>query len=178
MKQKGGVCFIMNNEQRSSFVKEQITKTLIQMLGTQKLEDISVRDLTDQAGVGRVSFYRNFADKEDILRQESDRLLRQWGQDYESDITSTLDTLFPSLFGFLRHNRQFYTTLYRAGLSGILMDTIVKTINPTKEENTAAAYAKAFMAYGIFGWINDILTVDSTNVDTSDRTFEWDIGDA
>ena len=145
----------MNNMERSSYVREQITRTLIEMLGSRKLEDITVRDLTDRAGVGRVSFYRNIADKEDILRQESDRLLKQWGHAYEANPTSSPETLFPSLFDFLLDNKDFYTVLYHAGLSDILMETIIKTLNPGAEAVSAAAYAKAFVAYGIFGWVNE-----------------------
>ena len=79
MKQRGMVCITMNNEQKNSYVRQQITDTLIGMLKEKSIQEISVSDLTDRAGVGRVSFYRNYADKEDVLRQESARLLQQWG---------------------------------------------------------------------------------------------------
>ena len=32
------------------------------------IEDISISELCDNAGIGRASFYRNFDSKEDILR--------------------------------------------------------------------------------------------------------------
>lgn len=32
------------------------------------IEDISISELCDNAGIGRASFYRNFHSKEDILR--------------------------------------------------------------------------------------------------------------
>ena len=69
----------MNNEQKNTYVKRQITDALLSLLKEKPLSDISVSELTDKAGIGRVSFYRNYQSKEDILREESDRLIREWG---------------------------------------------------------------------------------------------------
>ena len=107
----------MNNAQKNSYVKKQITATLIDLLKKKSLSEISISELTDKAGIGRVSFYRNYQDKEDILKEESNRLIREWGKLYESNPESAPETLFPSLFDFYRDHKDFYTTLYNAGLS-------------------------------------------------------------
>lgn len=109
--------------------------------------------MTDRAGVGRVSFYRNYQTKEDILREESDRLIQEWGKLYEANPESAPETLFPSLFDFYREHRDFYTTLYEAGMSTIMMDTIISTIQITPELQNLEAYMKSFWAYGIYGWM-------------------------
>ena len=145
----------MNQQERSSYVKAQMTKSLLELLHERPIEDITVRDLTNRAGVGRVSFYRHFESKEDILRQESDRLIKEWGAAFEQSPGAGLDTLFPNLFNFLQKNQSFYQALYQAGLSSILMDTIVGTIQHEAEETNAEAYFKSFLAYGIFGWVNE-----------------------
>lgn len=143
----------MNNEQKNTWVKRQITAALLELLREKKLADISVSELTDRAGVGRVSFYRNYQTKEDILRAESDRLIHEWGRLYESNPESAPETLFPSLFDFYREHRDFYTTLYEAGMSTIMMDTIISTIQITPEMPNLEAYMKSFWAYGIYGWM-------------------------
>ncbi len=145
----------MNSAQRNSYVREQITKTLIDMLEEQPIDSISISVLTDKAGVGRVSFYRNYNSKEDILRQESIRLIQAWGEQYDHSPTEAFESQFLNLFDFIRHNRRFYTILYKANLSMILMETIVKVVNPVEEPNNTAAYIKSFWAYGIFGWVNE-----------------------
>ena len=143
----------MNNEQKNTWVKRQITAALLDLLREKKLADISVSELTEMAGVGRVSFYRNYQTKEDILREESDRLIQEWGKLYEANPESAPETLFPSLFDFYREHRDFYTTLYEAGMSTIMMDTIISTIQITSEMNNLEAYMKSFWAYGIYGWM-------------------------
>jgi len=143
----------MNNEQKNTWVKRQITAALLNLLKEKKLADISVSELTEMAGVGRVSFYRNYQTKEDILREESDRLIQEWGKLYEANPESAPETLFPSLFDFYREHRDFYTTLYEAGMSTIMMDTIISTIQITPEMPNLEAYMKSFWAYGIYGWM-------------------------
>ena len=61
--------------------------------------------------------------------------------------------MFPSLFDFYRDHRDFYTTLYNAGMSSIMMETIIGTIQITPEMKNLEAYMKSFWAYGIYGWM-------------------------
>ena len=143
----------INNEQKNTYVKKQITATLIDLLKKKSLSEISISELTDKAGIGRVSFYRNYQSKEDILKEESNRLIKEWGKLYESNPESAPETLFPSLFDFYRDHREFYTTLYNAGMSSIMMETIVGTIQITPDMNNLEAYIKSFWAYGIYGWL-------------------------
>ena len=107
-------------------------------------------DATKQCGI---SFYRNYQNKEDILKEESDRLIKEWGRLYEANPESAPETLFPSLFDFYRDHRDFYTTLYNAGMSSIMMETIIGTIQIKPEMQNLEAYMKSFWAYGIYGWM-------------------------
>ena len=145
----------MNNEQKNTYVKKQITAALLALLKEKSLSDISVSELTSKAETGRVSFYRNYRSKEDILKEESNRLIREWGRLYESDPESAPETLFPSLFDFYRDHRDFYTTLYNAGMSSIMMETILSTIRITPEMQNLEAYMKSFWVYGIYGWLHE-----------------------
>ena len=143
----------MNNEQKNTYVKKQITAALLDLLKEKPLSEISVSELTAKAEIGRVSFYRNYQSKEDILKEESDRLIKEWGRLYESNPESSPETLFPSLFDFYRDHREFYTTLYNAGMSSIMMETILRTIQITPDMQNLEAYMKSFWAYGIYGWM-------------------------
>ena len=143
----------MNNEQKNTYVKKQITAALLALLKEKPLSEISISELTSRAEIGRVSFYRNYGSKEDILKEESDRLIGEWGRLYESNPESAPETLFPSLFDFYRDHKDFYTTLYQAGMSSIMMETIVGTIRITPEMQNLEAYMKSFWAYGIYGWM-------------------------
>ena len=142
----------MNNEEKNSYVRERITEALLKLLAEKKLDDISISEITQAAEVGRVSFYRNYSSKEDILKQESDRLLKIWGKRFESDPESALGNLFPSLFDFFLAHKQFYVTLAKAGLSDVIRDTILSTADISSDMPNIEAYVKSFWTYGIYGW--------------------------
>ena len=143
----------MNNEQKNTYVKQQITNALLELLKEKSIADISITELTQKAQIGRVSFYRNFQTKEDILKEESDRLIKEWGKFYETNPESSPETLFPSLFDFYRGHKEFYTILYQAGMTSIMQETILNAIQIAPEMANIEAYMKSFWAYGIFGWM-------------------------
>lgn len=143
----------MNNEQKNSYVKKQITAALVSLLKEKSIADISVKELTQKAQVGRVSFYRNYQTKEDILREEADRLIKEWGRRYETNPESSPETLFPSLFDFYREHKEYFTILYQAGMASVMLETILNTIQITDEMENLEAYLKSFWAYGIYGWM-------------------------
>lgn len=64
----------MNNLEKNQYVKSQILKTLLEMMKEQPFDSIVITTLVQKAQVGRASFYRNYTSKEDVLRQEADRL--------------------------------------------------------------------------------------------------------
>ena len=57
-----------------SYVRSQILKTLLEMMRVDNFDSITISRLTAKAEVGRASFYRNYQTKEDVLRQEAERL--------------------------------------------------------------------------------------------------------
>lgn len=143
----------INNHPKKTYVKQQITLALLELLKEKAIDEISISELTKKAQVGRVSFYRNYQTKEDILKEESDRLINEWGKLYESNPDSSPQTLFPSLFDFYKQHKDFYTILYHAGMSTIIQETIIRTIQITPEMENIEAYIKSFWAYGIYGWL-------------------------
>ena len=54
------------------------TAALLELLEGRELRDISVSQIATAAGVHRVSFYRSFAEKEDILREHINVTFREW----------------------------------------------------------------------------------------------------
>jgi AcrR family transcriptional regulator len=67
----------MNKKQEANeFVKECITTALLKMLKERDFSDITITDLVKRAGVSRISFYRNYESKEDVLRKHIHLLLK------------------------------------------------------------------------------------------------------
>lgn len=65
--------------------KYRLAEAVKQLMGRQSLEDITVKEITGEAGVSRQTFYRHFLDKYDLVNWYFDELLansfRGWAMD-------------------------------------------------------------------------------------------------
>lgn len=143
----------MNNQEKNTYVRSRILAALLKMMQEQPFADISISALVSTAQVGRASFYRNFTDKEDVLRQENDRLTAQWKQSYEAEEHAAPNELLISLLDFYKEHSDFCLALYQAGLSDIVLQTLLDQSEITPEMPNAIAYLKSSIAYMLYGWI-------------------------
>lgn len=152
---KGALYQVMNasNQEKNNYVRSQILKTLLEMMKEQDFNGIVISNLTDRACVGRASFYRNFASKEDVLRQEANHLASVWKQRYESQEHASPSEILISLLDFYKEHSDFYLALYWAGLENIVLNTLLEQIEISPELPNAVAYLRSSIAYLIFGWI-------------------------
>ena len=143
----------MNNQEKKTYVRSQILAALLRMMQEQPFADISISALVSTAQVGRASFYRNFTDKEDVLRQENDRLTAQWKEAFEGESHDEPNAFFVSLLDFYKEHSDFYLALYQTGLSDMLLQTLLEQSEITPEMPNALAYLKSSIAYMLYGWI-------------------------
>ena len=143
------------NEKKNSYVRKQLLNTLLEMLKTKSLDDIIINDLVDKAGVSRVSFYRNYTDKRDILVQEEKRLFGQWNRDYETRNSDHSLVFTEEILNYYKRNSVFYLALYKAGLSDIVMDTILSSVDIKDDDPNPIAYLKSSISYHIYGWVHE-----------------------
>lgn len=76
--------------QESLFV-ESIIEAMWELLNTKSFEKISVSELVERAGVGRVTFYRNFTSKEDVLKRSLNSELKYWLTQRNIDLSDWTD---------------------------------------------------------------------------------------
>lgn len=143
----------MNKKQEANaFVKECITQALLEMVQKQPFESITITDLVKRAGVGRVSFYRNFESKEDVVRQ----LLTQIIDDINTHISGETDlATMQLLLTEYRKRQDFFVILHSAGLSHLVMSCLSQAYGPKPEQTNQEAYTNAFLFHGIYGMIEE-----------------------
>ena len=142
-----------NNQEKNTYVRKQILNTLLRMMKEQDFDSIVISDLTKQAGVGRASFYRNYADKKDVLIQEAERLHKEWKEQFESEEHTEANELLISLLDFYKAHSVFYLSLYDVGLTSIIQDSIVDQKAITPDMPNAIAYLQSSLAYMVYGWV-------------------------
>ena len=105
----------MDNEKINILVKDSITNALLKLLNKKTLDKISITEITSKAGVGRVSFYRNFDSKEDIidkyLEKVTDEFIQNSGIDFKHNDVKTYITV---LFKHLEKYKDFTNSLYKS----------------------------------------------------------------
>ena len=144
----------MNNREKNLYVRERLLNTLLDMMRTQPFDAISVSDLAHASGVGRASFYRNYTSKEDILQQESARLMRVWGGNLQGKTPEEYGIALISLLDFLKENRAFYLALYDANMERVVEDAIVSQFHAPESAPNEVAYRFHSLAYTLFGWVD------------------------
>lgn len=145
----------LNNEQKNAHVRQRILSALLLMLENTEIDEISVSELVRQAEVGRASFYRNYTDAKDVLRQEADRLMTEWEKQFEGGSETSFNAVLSSLLDFYRSHRTFYQALYKADLSDIIMYTIVDSFPIGDDKPNEEAYRQSSLAFMIYGWIHE-----------------------
>ncbi len=145
----------MNNTDRNTYVKTQITNAMLNLLEEKEVECISASEITERAQVSRNSFYRNYKSKEDIILQYVRRLLVGWHEDYEKQNIDSNASLYGSLFKHLSDNREFYLLLRKRNLFHLFLDVLLEQSGPKPEMDNTWAYITAFIAHGTYGWIEE-----------------------
>ncbi len=144
----------MNRKQElNAFIKSCITDALIQLMQKKPFEEISITELTQTAGVGRASFYRNFKSKQDVLAQHLSDLLVEWGKDFE--VKGDKDYFNESLFRHFYKHKNVYLLLYQQGLSNLIYDSIRQAFKFDESANNIERYVKSTFAGLIFGMVDE-----------------------
>ncbi|KWX81220.1 TetR family transcriptional regulator [Paenibacillus riograndensis] len=146
----------MSNQGRNAYVTERLTNTLLLLIRDKPLSDISISELCEGAGVGRVSFYRNYSEKEDILKAYIDQLFQSFMDEYHKNskgIERPLSDLIRALFTHIEDQLDFYRLLNERGLVYLLKDVVLEICGLKPESSKIEAYSKAFVAYTLYGWI-------------------------
>ena len=63
--------------QKFNLIKDCIAQAMFELLKTKEFKDIKISELTEKAGVSRITYYRNFFDKKDVITYAFERYLRR-----------------------------------------------------------------------------------------------------
>lgn len=153
MEQKAKNVSPFSNESRNAYVVEHLTGSMLALLREKPISDISISELCAAAGVGRTSFYRNYEEKEDILRAYIGHLFQDWVDEYKRTPDPPVRETVRMVFSHFEANRDFYGLLNERGLVYLLKDVILNLCGFHPEQEMPAAYASAYVAFFLYGWV-------------------------
>lgn len=132
------------------YVQIQVTEALLRLLSKKPYGKITVSDIVAEAGIGRASFYRNYIDKDDVIRKQLRRLILLWHKKAEAELPTNWQL---SLMEHYYENRDFYLPINQAGLSYMQLENILSLAGPKETDSNLEAYFHSLLAYSVFGWI-------------------------
>lgn len=134
------------NMKQNLRAKDYIVQALFLLIDLKNYDDITITDIAKKAGVTRISFYRNFESKEDVLRQEMKKRfeMTQLGGDTKSNIGA--------MFNFFNHNKDLLSVLFKSKKEVLLLE-LIENDNP-QQLSIEAAYSVATVNYLLLGWAN------------------------
>lgn len=143
----------------NEFLKECIADALLKLLQERPLEDISIVEITDLAGVGRSTYYRNFNSKEDILYFKLQLLANRWIE--QEKVTEDMDhmLIIRKSCEYLYNNRDLMNLFYKNNQINMVCATLYRLVGPTEADNKIVKFQKAACSFGAFGiifqWLKD-----------------------
>ena len=78
-------------KRKESLFVESVVEGLWELLEDKSFEKISVSELVERADIGRVTFYRNFSNKEEELKRSFNTELQAWLSEGQIDLSDWTD---------------------------------------------------------------------------------------
>lgn len=147
MIQKGRFC---NMKKKEKNVSEYITETLLEILTEKTLNEISISELTDKANVSRVSFYRNFNSKNEIIEKYLYTITNNFINEYDiSYLNTELQEYITILFNHLYQFKDFAIVLNNNNMLHLIKNQFDR-IFESKYKKTLEPYQLYFISGGLY----------------------------
>lgn len=120
----------MKKEQGSAsnrLARECMLTALIQLLEKRPLSAITVSELTEKAGVSRMTYYRNYSSKEDIFARHLQDILEEYHEESLQLMQGERHYDFAHMmhcFRYFNDHRRFLDCLFESGLSGMFLSAL------------------------------------------------------
>ena len=73
--------------------KQNVVNSLLTLLEEKPMDDITISELTQLAGISRMTFYRNYSCKEDILSEHFKDVLAQYKRTWAKNTVREIITI-------------------------------------------------------------------------------------
>ena len=163
----------MNNGEQKVFFQHCLYDALIKLMQEKSFSDISISNLCDTAGVSRMTYYRSYTCKEDILMQHLDECFHKYLEQLSSFGKPTFYDIADTFFHFWQGEEQvFLSAVIKSGLSSQLVDSFCNYLEEIYAlidfGQPIEPFVKSFLAGGLYkmlvDWIKDGGTTSVENM--------------
>lgn len=142
-------------DQSTEFIKTCLADALLKLMRQgDSFDEINVKDICNQAGIGRTTYYRHFDNKSGKDNLILFKVFTNW-KNYCVDKTEALNkSRMQVLIDFFYSEKELFMLLHQNGLTmTAIFNVLYLAIGPAKDEPKETAYWRSFLACSIFGFI-------------------------
>ena len=130
--------------------QHMIADALFNLMKRKPIQQISVTEICEEAGIGRKTFYRNFELREDVIDFQLD-LMRD---DYQTELAVLpIEQRLFYHFSYIKRNADYFISLYQNGLDHLAYDKfsiILHNVMPVwSDDEDEQEYRSAYIVAGI-----------------------------
>jgi AcrR family transcriptional regulator len=148
----------MKSDRRVIYTKRVIKESLLNLLESNPLSKITIKEICNDAEINRGTFYRHYEDIYDLFEEiESEFIDQVYLKSEEEFSINTLLNLIYTNQGFYREF--FFNHLESERIKNILEELMIEQpLSKDQHDHTAIVALNKFMYYGITGlikeWVN------------------------
>lgn len=141
----------------SEDLKECLADALLQLIVSKPMEKITIDELAEKAGVGRVTYFRAFHSKQEVLTFKIVRLWNEYARKHDLKIHDRFDLENArAFFAFNLEIQNVLQVLYSAGLQQVLYDAFCQILfSFEKEVDLLHRFREKYYAYGLYGLLDE-----------------------
>ena len=116
-----------NKKETTTLVKKCIVDSLLLLMNEKEFDEITITEICNKAGVSRMTYYRNYYNKDDIIIE----YLKDIAEDFKKESHSwmkkneyTNKNVIRFLFTYFEKYSYFIKTLRKANLTGLLQECL------------------------------------------------------
>ena len=140
------------NHEQKSFFRECLYTALMELMNKKPIEKIGIGELCSKAGVSRMTYYRNYRSKEDILAQHLSECYERFVGALRSVDNLNLEKICFCYFSFVKEEKDFFIRLVNSRLGLIFVEELAKYMGTVMEvflpEIKLPYYIKSYIAGG------------------------------
>lgn len=162
------------NLEQKNFFRECLYTALMDLMNKKSIDKIGIGELCSKAGVSRMTYYRNYKSKEDILAQHLAECYEKFVQSLRGEESLDLDKICLHYFTFVKSEQDFFVRLVRSRLGVIFVEELGKYMGSVMDvflpEIQLPYYIKSYIAGGFskmsIDWIMNGMDIPVENMAT------------
>ena len=109
-------------------IKDYISQALLHLMQKKAYSQITIQEITAEAGVNRSTYYRNFTSKETIIQYIFGEIIDKFDAYAGEPLELSLPSCLPEMFHHFYKYQKTFLIIHKAGLSHLLLNALTITV--------------------------------------------------